>query len=172
MELPIQKKAKVIADGAGIALTETYLTLQELKKKGLIWRIGQKYKYRFGLKEGSQLDNLVQLYNSLALGQALPPHLQISPQAHAELYNRTKLNKEIALKEREEEIIIQNFSSNIRFLSREGRKEAITKCISGIIQFYSKGEEYTTDEEINDFLKDEFSSIFSILYAAKIQGEN
>lgn len=166
------KKAKEIANGIDIALTETYLTLQELQKKGLIWRVGKKYKYRYGLKEGQQLDNLVQLYDSLTLEQALPLHLRIESQELVELQNRIDMNKGILLSEHEERIKLQKLSSHIKLLSREGREEEISKCVFRILQFYSERDEYTAEEEIMLFLKREFGAIFSTLYAAKTPGEN
>ncbi len=165
------KKAKEIAIGTGIALTETYLTLRDLREKGLIWRVRQKYKYRYGLKEGTQLDNLVQLSNSLILGQPLPSHLRIEPQVCAELQERNELMNDIILREHEEQRILQKLSSQVIFLPWEGREKAITKCISRIIQFYSKRNENSTEDEIMDFLKKEFRSILSILYGAKIERE-
>ena len=166
------KKAKEIANRTDIALTETYLTLRELQKKGLIWRVGKKYKYRYGLKEGQQLDNLVQLYDNLTFGQALPLHLRIESQELVELQNRIELNKGILLSEHEERIKIQKLSTHIKFLSQEEREEEISKCLFRILKFYSKRGEYTTEEEIMEFLKREFGAIFSTLYAAKTPGEN
>ncbi len=165
------KRAKEIAVGTGISLTETYQTLRDLREKGLIWRIGKIYKYRYGLKEGPQLDNLEQIYNCLELERLLPSKLQIDFRKFDELQNKNKLKNEIILKENEEQRKIQEEFSCIRFLSREGREEAIIKCILRIIKFYSIKAEDSTEEEIMVFLNKEFSSIFPIFYGAEIKGD-
>lgn len=166
------KKAKEIAAGANIALTETYKTLRDLREKGLIWRVGQKYKYRFGLKEGPQLNNLVQLYDCLTIGQSLPLNLRIESQVLVELQEKNKLNNNIKLRTSEEQKILQIKLSRVRFLSQEGRKKAVTECISRIIEFYSTMDETSSEEEIMSFLRKEFGFFLSTLYGAEIIGED
>ena len=163
------KKAIKIAEEAGIALTETYLTLRDLQVKGLIWRVGKKYKYLYGLKEGPQLDNLVELYNCLVLEYPLPSEFEIDSGIFEELLNKNKLKNEIIIREREEQRKIRKELSQITFLSLEEREETINDCISRIIRFYSNKVDYSTEEELMNFLKTEFESILPILYCAEIK---
>ncbi|MHA1186174.1 MAG: hypothetical protein ACTSXA_12640 [Candidatus Heimdallarchaeota archaeon] len=164
------KKAKKIAEETGISVTETYLTLRDLQEKGLIWRVGKKYKYLYGLKEGPQLDNLVELYSCLVLEYPLPSELEIDSGIFEELLNKNKLKNEIIIREREEQIKIRKGLSQITFLSREEREETINDCISRIIAFYSNNIGYSTEEETMNFLKTEFESVLPILYCTEIKG--
>lgn len=164
------RSAKEIAVSANIDLSEAYATLVDLREKGLIWRVGSKYKYRFGLKEGTHLDNLVQLYNSLSNGLLLPSHLRIESHKCDELLHQKELQKEISQKEYLEQNMLIELSSNTNFLSqRRRREEVITESITRILNFYSKCNRNSKDEIMN-FLKIEFESILPFLFGVEKLG--
>lgn len=163
------KSAKEIAIGANIDLSETYATLNDLREKGLIWRVGTKYKYHFGLKEGTHLDNLVQLYNSLSFGLLLPSHLRIDTHICYELLQQKELQKEISQKEYLEQNMLIELFSNTNFLSQGRREEVISESITRILNFYSKCNTNSNDEIMN-FLKIEFESILPFLFGVEKLG--
>jgi len=163
------KSAKEIAIGANIDLSETYVTLNDLREKGLIWRVGTKYKYRFGLKTGPHLDNLVQLYNSLSFGLLLPSHLRIDSRICYELQQQKELQKEISHKEYLKQNMLIELFSNTNFLSLRRREKVMDESISRILNFYSKCNTDSNDEIMN-FLRIEFESILPFLFGVEKLG--
>lgn len=163
------KSAKEIAVSANIDLSEAYATLNDLREKGLIWRVGTKYKYRFGLKEGTHLDNLVQLYNCLSIGLLLPSHLRIESHKCDELLHQKELQKEITQKKYLEQNMLKELSSNTNFLSQGRRGEVINESIIRILHFYSKCNTNSNDDIMN-FLRIEFESILPVLFGIKKLG--
>ncbi len=57
------KSAKEISIEVELAPSETYLTLETLQQDGLIWRVGRKNLYRYGIKEES-LAHLNKLFSA------------------------------------------------------------------------------------------------------------
>ncbi len=166
------KRAREIARGAGIALTETHLTLYELLEKGLIWKIGKKYKYRFGLKEGSHLEELEQIYNCLNSWHPLPLDLRLDIKKVENIRAKHEQRAKILQREVEEQREIKEKLKKVKFLPMDEREEALTESISRVTKYCLSRDEKTRDEDIRKFLEKEFKSVLSNLYGAEIVGGN
>lgn len=87
------RSAKEIAEKTRISVTETYLTLQALKEVGLLWRVGRRNLYRFGLKE-EKLPLLDKLFQCVQNNKELPPELEIDLEELKKLAQERQLQTE------------------------------------------------------------------------------
>jgi len=162
------KSAKDIASILALPLSETYLTLQALQKEGLIWRVGKRNLYRYGLKE-KKLATIYQLYNCYIKKKALPIEERINYNQLDQLIHY----KQLLLKQKELEEAHQKDISmllrSIEFLPEEECIEWIHKKVESIIKNYI---EMIEEHEVNfsRYLEYELDEIWEYIIGAKITG--
>jgi len=158
------KSAKEISIEVELALSETYLTLEVLQQDGLIWRVGRKNLYRYGIKE-KVLAQLNKLYLCLINGKQLPPEMLIDYQKLDEVAENYEKNFDI---EKQEELLmkaIKELLSQLVFIEENVRFELIDSAVDEIVEVCSPDN---LDEKFEQFLEDKLESIWEYIIGARL----
>lgn len=163
------KSAKEIAEKTSISLTETYLTLQELKEEGLIWRVGRRNLYRFGLKE-EKLQLLDGLFQCVLRNKQLPTELEIRTEQLEKLAYNKQLQSE---KEQEQKELISEITNSLSKLEIIEEKVCINKIeiiVNEIIDNINLFDD--PDGDFTNFIQEKLTEGKEYVFGLKVKEEN
>ncbi len=158
------KSAKEISIEVNLPLSETYLTLKALQKDKLIWRLGRKNQYRYGIKEES-LAHLNKLYNCLIKGKEFPSELLFDYKKLDEIADNFLRNSEIKKQEELLQKEIKELLGQLEFIEVNEQFEMIESVIDEIVEKYSPMD---FDEKFELYLKGKLNSIWEYIVGARI----
>ncbi len=158
------KSAKEISIEVELPPSETYLTLEALQQDGLIWRVGRKNLYRYGIKE-KYLAQLNKLYLCLINGKELPPKLLIDYQKLDTIAENYEKNFEI---KKQEEFLVKEIKAmlgQLDFIEVNDQIDMIDSAVDEIVKTFSP-EDF--DERFELFLEDKLESIWEYIIGARL----
>lgn len=161
------KSAKEIAEVTKISLTETYRTLQGLREDGLIWRVGRRNLYRFGLKEET-LSLLDKLYKCIINNKPLPTELTINLEDLEKIAHKKHHQLEIEEKEREVIVDINYLLNKLEIIPEEICINKITGTIERITNSINTQNDST--EKIREYIQEELEEIKDYIFGMKLKG--
>jgi len=160
------RSAKEIAEVTKISLTETYRTLQVLKKEGLIWRVGRKNLYRFGLKEKT-LPLLDKLYKCITKNKPLPAELMINLEDLEKIAQKKRLQLENEEKEREVITEINYLLNKLDIIPEEICIDKIKETAERITNNIDLQNNST--EKIREYVREELEEIKDYIFGVKLK---
>ncbi len=162
------KSAKEITEATKISLTETYRTLQVLKEDGLIWRVGRKNLYRFGLKEKT-MPLLDKLYKCIIKNKPLPAELTINLEDLEKLAQKKHFQLENEEKEKEVIDEIKLLLNKIEIIPEEICIDKIKETVEKITENIDLQNDST--EEKREYIQEELEEIMDYIFGARLKEE-
>lgn len=160
------RSAKEIAKATKISLTETYRTLQVLKEEGLIWRVGRKNLYRFGLKEKT-LPMLDKLYKCIIKNKPLPAELTINLEDLEKIAQKKHIQSENEEKERKVIAEIKCLLNKLEIIPEEICIDKMKKIVEKITNNIDLQNDST--EEIREYIQEELEGIKDYIFGVKLK---
>lgn len=161
----LAKSAKEVANVTDQCISETYKTLDILRELDLIWRVGRRKLYRYGLKTGSDLDQLLELFRCIKYSFSLPKKFISSYETLDQLREVKKQRKRNLKQLREIEQQLKAFEVVPEEQRHDIFEKTTSKMASKIIDdfVYDKGDK----EAILEFAEKKVDSIWDEIIGAR-----
>ncbi|MGC9778976.1 MAG: replication/maintenance protein RepL [Candidatus Heimdallarchaeota archaeon] len=160
------RSAKEIAEITKISLTETYQTLQALTEAGLLWRVGRRNLYRFGLKE-KKIPLLDKLHQCIKKNKPLPEELTINLEELEKLAEKKRLLLENEDKEKEIISEINNILNKLEIIPEKICIDKIEETIKEITNnSYKKND---PSENFIECIQEELNEINDYIFGIKFK---
>lgn len=163
------RSAKEIAMATKISVTETYLTLQALRDAGLIWRVGRRNLYRYGLKEKT-MPMLDKLYKRILRNEPIPADLSINIEELEEAAQEARLQLEMRREEREVVFTIIKSLNKIEIIPEEVCIEKLKGIAEAIVNNLHLQNDPT--EKFLEYIHSKLKIMKNYIFGVKIKEGN
>ena len=163
------RSAKEIAMATKISVTETYLTLQALREAGLIWRVGRRNLYRYGLKEKT-IPMLDKLYKCILRNEPIPADLSINIEELEKAAQETQLQLEMRREERKVVSIIINSLHRIEIIPEKVCVDKFKGITEVIVNNLHRQNDST--EKFLEYIHSKLKIIKNYIFGVKIKEGN